>query len=256
MATGALAWDYPDAFKGALTNLDLTPVLTGSAYSSHAPASWWFHPVVIQEPVAAAYVNVYKSLNAAVPAATSQNSSGTYNYSYGHGISIFQRQDYGANSTNYTCIKTAMGGITAALTFSSGSQSFAMSWATDTTGGASTFSTTSGAGNWSSYLTGPKILGIPLGMALQKGEYWFAHQHSSTTAQTGSNVTIMSVSNLHIAPQVVTYGMLGSTVTLANGAPGDIGLGIASAVTTNASMPSTVVSASVANRWVQNLSAF
>jgi hypothetical protein len=253
------AWANPDVFKGNVAvRGEGLPYITGSAYSSHAPASWWFQPLNVPAPLVIANVYVYKSLNASVAQATSANSSGTEFYSYKHGISFFQRQDNGANSTNFSCIKTASGGLTAKMTYSSGSQSFAMSWLTDSTGGLGTFSTTSGAGNWSSYATGVKVFQIPAAITLSAGEYFVAHQHSSTAATTGSSVVLLSASNLHVAPQLQTYGVLGSSqASLAfRGGPAGYGLGIASAVTTNATMAASVVSATTQNFWVQNYSAF
>jgi hypothetical protein len=95
-------------------------------------------------------------------------------------------------------------------------------------------------------------------MALAAGEYFVAHQHSSTTATSNSNVTLMSFSNLHLAPQLLTYGILGASsasVPYLGGAAGH-GLGVASAVTTNATMAATVVSAATQQFWVHNYSAF
>jgi hypothetical protein len=107
-------------------------------------------------------------------------------------------------------------------------------------------------------VTGPKIFPVPLNAVLSVGEYFIAHQHSSTTGTTGSNVTLLSFSNLHVAPQVNSYGVLGSTqASLAfRGGPAGMGLGVASAVTTNATMAVSVISASVQQFWVQHFSAF
>ena len=256
--TTPTAWASPDAFKGPLVSrAEIFPYVTGTAYSSHAPANWYFNPFYLDAPLAVSNLYGYKSFNAVVPTATSANSSGTERWSYKHGISIFTRQDYGANSTNLSCVGTASGGLTAGMTYSSGSQSFAMSWVTDTTGGVGSFSTTSGAGNWSSYATGVKMFQIPFYTTLSAGEYFIAHQHSSTTATTGSNVTLMSVSNLHIAPLLQTAGVFGSTnASIATvGGPAGLGIGPASAVTTNATMAASVISAATANIWVHNFSA-
>jgi hypothetical protein len=258
------AWVTPDAFGapngvgGAVAlRAEVTPYITGSALSSHDVATWWFNPVNIDTPVAVANLCVYKSFNASVPQATSANSSGTERYSYQHGVSLFTRQDYGANSTNLSCIKTGSFGLTAGMTYSSGSQSYAMSWVTDTTGGLGTFSTTSGAGNWSRYATGQKVIKIPIATVLPVGEYFIAHKHGSTAATTGSSVVLLSVSNLHIVPQELWHGVLGSTnayIEYLYG-PNDIGFGAASAVTTNATMAGSVLT-HAAKLFVQYLSAF
>ena len=257
---GAMAVDSPDVFKGNVAkNHEGYPYVTGTAFSSHQPASWWMQPLVLDAPMAIANIYVYKSINAVIPGKTSQNSSGTYLYSYKHGVTLFSRQNNDASSTNLSAIKTGSGGFFAGLTVSSSSQSFSMGWVTDSTGGMSTISTTSaGAGNYSSSLTGNKIFPIPFVTALPVGEYFIAHQHSSTTAGTqSSNVTIMSFSNLHIAPQLLNYGVFGGTnATEASlGGPAGIGLGVASVMTTNATVAASVVSANVVQYWVMNFSA-
>lgn len=258
MAYGAQAVDNPDVFKGGVDQrVDPFPVVTGTAFSSHAPASAWFHPINLDQPLALSNIYVVKSMNAAVPGATNAASTGTEAFTYVHSVSIFRRQDYAANSSNFVFVASASAGLTATMNYSGtgvggASQTFGMSWLTDTTGGAGTFSTTSGAGNWSSYATGAKLFQIPFRTFLSQGEYFLAHQHSSTTGTTNSNVTLLSVSNLHIAPQLVTYGVLGSSQASLAGV--NLGLGIASAVTTNATMASSVISAGTANQWVQYFS--
>lgn len=257
MAYGAQAVDNPDVFRGnAVQRVDPFPVVTGSAFSSH-DTNAYFHPVNILAPLALANVYAVKSVNAVVPGATNAASTGSEGYTYAHSLSVFKRQDYAANSSNFVFVCSASGGLTASLNYAGtgaggASQTFGMSWLTDTTGGAGTFSTTSGAGNWSSYATGVKLLPIPLKTYLSVGEYFFAHQHSSTTATSNSNVTLMSVSNLHVAPQLVTYGVLGSSQ--ASVAFNGLGLGVASAVTTGATMPASVVSAATQVQWVHYLS--
>lgn len=256
MAYGARAVDYPDVFKATpLSRYEPYPLVTGSAYSSHAPASWFFHPVLLPNDLAVSWINVQKSLNAAVPAGTSLASTGSEGYSYTHGVSVFQRQNYDGASTNLSAIATASFGLTASMAYSSTSQQFGLSWVTDTTGGISNLTTTSNAGNWSSYATGPMNIAIPFVSILSHGEYWFAHAHSSTTATSNSNVTLLSVSNLHIAPQFVTFGVLGGSATIGSSGLNGLGAGVASAVTTSATMAGSVISNSVANLWVQNFSA-
>jgi hypothetical protein len=223
------------------------PILTGTAYSSHAPASWWFNRFVIPDPLAVSNINVVKSLNAAIPTDTLA-SSGKNAISYSHGVTIFSRQNYGAQSTNLTTVATASMGFTASISYTSISQSVAYSWVTNTAGGTTSFSTTSSNGNWSSYFTGPMIFPIPCVTTLVDGEYFIAHQQSTTTGTTGnSNFTLVSFSNLHIAPQVVNVGVLGSSGTQASMNPWGAGVGIASAVTTNNSMAMSVISGATVN---------
>jgi len=252
----ALVPTYPDAFRGAMQRFEPYPFITGSAYSSHAPANIYFSPFVLQDPLAVQYLNVFKSMNASVPGAQSQNSTGSAGYSYSHGVSLFRRVAWDTgNNTNFSFIGSASFGLSATLTYGSATQTFDMRWVTDTTGGTSGYATsgTQGSG-WSSYATGPKMIEIPWNTVLPAGEYFIAHQHSSTTNTSQSNITLLSFSNLHIAPQLITFGSLGGSSTYAwLGVSGE-GLGVASAVTTSDTMAASVVSASVVNLWVQQFS--
>jgi fibronectin-binding autotransporter adhesin len=238
----------------ALSVWEPFPLVTGSAFSSHTPGSWWVNRFVIGNNLTMSNFQVILSLNASVPAATSAASTGTAMYSYTRGLTLLKRQDYGANSTNLTTVATASFGLTAGLSYSSTSQSFVMSWVTNSTGGTSSYNTTSNAGGWSSFLTGPKMISIPCITSLGQGEYFLAHNHSSTTGTTNSNVTLMSVSALHIAPQLVTIGLLGGSSTLASFGINGIGNGIASAMTTNAAMPGSVISVGTNNMIYVNMS--
>lgn len=225
------------------------PILTGTAFSSHAPASFWFNKFTLFDPVAVSNINVVKSFNAAVPTDTLA-SSGINAFTYSHGITLFSRQNYGTGLTNLTAITAASGGLTASLSYTSISQSAYMSWVTNSTGGISTFSTTSSNAGWSNYFTGPMLFPIPFVTTLVDGEYFIAHAHSSTTGTTGnSNFTLLSVSNLHIAPQVVNVGVLGSSNTQASLNPFGAGVGIASAITTNNTMAMSVITGATRNDW-------
>ena len=250
--TGPAAYTNPDVFRGsAVRAYDPYPVTTGTGYSSHAPATTYFHRVVFPEPIYVQNVNVFKSMNAVVPQATSQNSSGSEGFSYVHYLNVFTRQDYAANSTNLSLLTSGSFGLTATLTYSSSSQTVGISWNTDAAGGTSAYTTTSADGNWSSFATGPKAVAIPIAQYFSIGEYWFAHAHSSTSGTSNSNVTLLSFSNLQVTPQVQTFGSLGGSITLTNlGMHGIVGP--ASAVTTNATMPGSVITASLASFWVQN----
>jgi hypothetical protein len=253
--SGVAAETAPDVFKGgALLRWDPYPILTGTAYSSHPPATTYFHNVVLQDAVQIANINVVKSMNASVPDATSAASTGSEGYSYQHGVTIFRRQDYGANFSNLTTVATGSFGLTASVGYSSTSQSLVLQWVTNTSGGASTFTFTSNNGGWSSFLTGPKFIAIPFAAYLSAGEYFIAHGHSSTSATSNSNVTLLSFSNLHMAPQLNTLGLLGGSVTNATAVAYGSGNGVASAVTTNATMPGSVVSGQTVNQWVHNFS--
>lgn len=250
--TGPTAQRNPDAFVGKVTlsAYEPYPIVSSTAYSSDAPASIQFIPWVQPNQVALKNLVFLVSMNAGVPAATSVSSTGSEGYSYGFTANIYSRQDYDANSTNLVTYATGSGGVSAAMNYSAtgagGSQTFAMSWVTDTTGGVGTFSTTSVAGNWSSYATGPKFLTIPFSPTyLSAGEYWLAVRHSSTTATSNSNVTLLSFSKLLQQWPAVTVGSLGSSATLASSGPDGMGAGVASAITTNTTMAGSVISASV-----------
>ena len=227
MTYGAQAWDNPDAFVGRATLNAYEPyqVLTGSQYSSIAPQSAavvrWNQPT----PVAVKNVMFQASLNAIAASATSANSSGSEGYTYGLSAFLYSRQDYSANSTNLAPVVSGLFRLNASLSYSSGSQTMGVSWVTDTTGGVANLTTTSGDAGWSVYLSGPKMLSMPFVTALPAGEYWMALQHSSTTATSNSNVTLMSVSQLQLVAQQasVSAGVLGASVT-ANSAFMDVGL--------------------------------
>jgi hypothetical protein len=223
-------------------------LLTGSAVSSHAPASWYFNRLEVKNPVTITGIHIPISINASVPGATSAASTGTARFTYSKGITIFRRIGYAdANSTNFTTVTTGSFGLTAGLSYSSTSQSFVYSWVTDTTGGTSSYNTTSSNGNWSSFITGIKAMVIPLNTSLSVGEYFVAHNHSSTTGTTQSNLTLLSISNLHIAPQSNSMGAFGSSGGIASRHVAGVGFGVASAVTTNNTMAISVVSSSVQN---------
>jgi hypothetical protein len=213
-------------------------------------------------PLAMSNINVVKSLSVAVPI-IGLASSGTQGYSYSHGVSIYSRQNYGAQSSNLTTVSTASFGLTASLSVTVSSISAAFSYVTNTTGGTTSFSTAvNGASfsSWSNYFSGPFVFGVPCVTTLQIGEYFFAHAHSSTAATVGNAIfagstVLLSVSNLHIAPQVVGPLMLpGESITQASLNPWGVGGGIASAVTTNNSMAGSVISGATQNNWYIALS--
>jgi hypothetical protein len=162
--TGPTAQNFPDAFVGKVTlsAYEPFPIVSSTVYSSDAPASIQFIPWVQPGPVGLRNIIFPVSMNAVVPTATSQASTGSEGYSYGFTANIYSRQDYGANSTNLVTYATGSGGLTASLGYSSTSQSFVIKWATDGSGGTSQFTTTSADGNWSSFATGPKFLSHPL----------------------------------------------------------------------------------------------
>jgi hypothetical protein len=223
------------------------PLVTGSAYSSHAPASWLFNRVVIDDPVVVSNVYVGKSVSMGVAAATSVASAGSQKFSYSHGFTVFTRQNFGAQSTNLTTVGTASFGLSGSLSYTSTSILMGYSWVTNSTGGTTSFSTTSSSSNLATYFSGAKLFPVPWVTTLLPGEYFFAHAHSSTTQTNNSNVTLMSFSNLHIAPQLQNFGVLGSSGTFSSLIQAGAGAGVASAITTNNTFPMSVVSGTAQN---------
>lgn len=240
------------------------PFITSSAWSSHDVTRIYFNPMRLVDPVAVSAINVFKSISLSMPAQTSQNSSGTFKWFYQHGVTLFTRQDYSNNSTNLSTFTTASLGITVGLTNSSSSQTAAISWVTDTTGGTTTFSTTSGSNAWSSIFQSNKIFQIPMVTTLPVGEYFIAQSHSSSrSVTTGTNTSannhtlVTSISNLQLVPPLsgftfgtVTVGTSFSTSHITAG----IGMGVATATTTNNTMPASVISNGTQNIWYVNFS--
>jgi hypothetical protein len=246
-ATGPTAQNFPDYFVGKsqpLSGWIPYEMISSTAYSSDAPASIQFIPWDQPYPAGVKNLVFQLSMNAAVPQATSAASTGSEGFSYGFTANIFSRQDYSANSTNLVTYTTASGGISASLGYSSTSQVFQLSWVTNSTGGTSSFSTTSADGGWSAFATGPKFFSVPVVTTLTAGEYWLAIQHSSTAATSNSALTFLSFSKLLQQWPVVTVGSLGGNATLAFSGPGGFAIGVASAITTSSTMAGSVVSAS------------
>jgi|SRR6185312_5548613 len=211
------AWLYPDFFVGKpmLSAYEPYPVLTASQFSSIPPASAAFIHWNQPAPVAVKNIIVQNTLNASVPQATSANSSGSEAFSYAYSAFIYSRSDYAANSTQLAPMVSGSLGVTGTISYSSGSQSFGLSWVTDTTGGTSAFTTTSGDGGWSAFASGVKQLSIPLVTTLPAGEYFIGFQHSSSTATSNSNVTLLSFSQLQVVGQQasISAGVLGANAT-------------------------------------------
>jgi hypothetical protein len=237
----------------ALSAWEPFPALVSLAFISRSVGTWYFQKMNLPRMLIVSNLVVHKSFNVTVPGATSQASSGSDKWSYSHGITIFSRQNYGASSTNFTTVTTASFGMTASLSYTSTAQSFAYSWVTNTTGGTTSFSTTSNSGNWSSYLTGGVQVSIPCVTTFTQGEYWIAHAHSQTTATANSNITLVSVSDLGTQPQAeFAVGVLGSSGMQQYLIAGGPFVGTATAVTTNNTMPATVVNANLqlTNFWM------
>lgn len=229
-STGSVIFSLP-----VLSAFEPNPLTSGSANSSHAPASWWFNKISLPAPVTVSNVFFINS----VTVSASSNASVTLSYS--KGLTIFKRQDFGANSTNLTTVTTASFGLTGIFQGGAGN-SMTIRWVTDTTGGTKTISTNGASNAFSSFFSGNKLFGMPMVTSLSEGEYFFAHKHSTTTSTVGANLSLLSMSQFYIAPQNITMGQLGSAGSRAMSHVWNDGEGVASAVTTTSTMPITVVS--------------
>ncbi len=89
---------------------------------------------------------------------------------------------------------------------------------------------------------------------LSVGEYFIAHAHSSTLASTGQIGSIFAASNLQFTQQVSTIGTISSSGSLVSSHFNGIGFGVASAITTNATMAASVISANTQQFWYINFS--
>src|SRR3972149_7755108 len=229
---------------GTLSRFDMIPYpeIAGGMVQSSQGTSWHFYPYVLPNPLSCSNVWIVKSVN--VGTGTSSNSSGRQSYSYSHGITIWSRQDYGASSSNLTTVTTASLGISMSRSHTSNNNSVSMAWITDTTGGTSSFSTTSAGNNWSSFFTGNRMFAIPLVTSFSAGEYFIAHRHSSPTATVNSNLTLMSFSHLQERGESnFTIRMPAVTLLSRSNPLAGMGLGAATAVTTTTTMAGTIVSA-------------
>lgn len=213
----ATADSNPDFFVGKpiLSAYEPYPAITGQQYSSVAPASAAVVRWVQPSPIYVKNLVLQNSLGAGVPGATSQASTGSEGFSYALSAFVYRRQDYAANSSNLTHVGSASFGYSASLGYSSTSQQFGMSWLTDSTGGTANVTITSSDANWSNYANGARVFSLPFGTTLPAGEYWACFQHSSTTATSNSNVTLVSMSQLQYPSQQpnASAGYMGQTTT-------------------------------------------
>lgn len=214
------------------------------APTSNGPASAVFFPLVLPVPVAMSQINMIGSWNAVAPGATSQASTGTAAVSYSHGLSIFTRNGYGANSSQMSFLTSASFGFSAGISYSSTSQSFVMSWLTDSTGGTSSYNTTSNGNGWTSHAAAGVIYGIPFVTTLPAGEYFFGFQHSTTTGTTQSNITLVSFSMQLVSHRIAGVHRLG-TASFSYYDREGVGCGLASAVTTNNTMAISVITTAI-----------
>ena len=234
---------------------------TASGFSSFQPASTWFAPFILQEPLAFKWVDVGKSFSVAFPAGTSSATTQTFLHGYTHYVSLFKRVDYGANSESLTYM--THGSFVATLSMTHNQTSIGMSqfWNTDTAGGTSSTNSTSNSTNLASYFSGVRHVRIPFpATTLTEGEYWLAQAHTSSRASTaGTATTIWSVSAFDLAvapsPALGVFGKSTGTTAFV-GADYPAFRGNASAITSNANMPASVISVTGGVFWYVNLCNF
>ena len=225
-----------------LLNEDFIGFNTGTVYSSHG-TQYFFSPLHMDSPLSIS--NVWMAKSMIVASGTSSNSSGRQSHSYVHSLYFFKRDNYGTGSTNLSYYTSASYGFSVSRSHTSNNNSITCNWVTNSTGGTSSWSTASAGINYTSYFSGLRFHAIPIVTSLSQGEWFIAHRHSSTTATSGSNVTLMSFNNLNLSLlSGVGYAvpLFGTNSTLSNPFHG-IGFGSATAITTNATMPATVISA-------------
>jgi hypothetical protein len=239
-------------------------ILTGTAYSSHPPATTYVQPMNLMEPIAFQKANVVKSISVGVPAGSSSNTQQTFLFNYKHEVRIYRRSDYGANSLSLSHLLSGSMGITFSFVHTSTSMVASMLYVTNSNGGTTSQSTTSNAtANLVAFFNGPRLVQIPFqATTLTDGEYFIFQGHSSTNASTAGTASVLyNVSNLHIAPQLFGASglqFLGST----NATSAHIGPqwpefhGAANAITTNAAMNYTAISNGTQNDWYINFANF
>ena len=233
VASNGLSLSVAAAAGVTLSRYEPVPFINVASTSIN-PASIYFYHVDLPQNVAFSNVFFMNSVALNQPGATSQNSTGTLRYTFTEGLTLFKRVDFGANSTNITTVCSGSFGFTVGHSYSSTSQSFAISWATDTAGGNSNFASTSSAfTGFSTCLQGSVAWGLPMITTLTAGEYFFANRWSSTTGTTNTNHTLIAQSRLGIAVSQDLARWIGNNNL---NALGGHGAGRASAITTNNTM--------------------
>jgi hypothetical protein len=214
----------------------------GSGASSHG-TQYFFSPLHMDSPISIS--NVWLGKFMSITSGSSSNSSGRQSYSYVHSLYLFKRDNFGTGSTNLSYYTSASYGFSGSRSHTSNNNSVTCAWVTDSTGGTSTWSTASAGLNFSSYFSGLRFFAVPLVTSLSQGEWFVAHRHSSTSGTVNSNATLFTINNLNWTFSTgVGYiiPLFGTNSTLSNPFHG-IGFGSASAITTNATMPATAISA-------------
>lgn len=239
-----------------------TPYSSGTAWSSHNPASTYFQYMSLPEPLNFNFAYVPKSVSFAVPAGTSSNTTQTFRHGYTHYFSLFSRKNTGASSNSLTYMTHGSLVVTHSFVHSSTSMRVSMSYNTNSTGGTTDQTVSSNAtANIAAYFSGGRMMKIPFpATTLQAGEYWIAQAHSTSQAATSAtNTTCMLYSNLHqvptAAPNLAWFGVTNATSSSLN-AFAVASRGVVSALTSNADFNGSVISGSAANNWYCVLAQF
>jgi hypothetical protein len=231
---------------------------TGSALSSHNPATTFWMSMSVPENLAVSRAWVHKSISMNMPAGTSSNIQQTFAYYYTHNVSLFKRKDYGASSRSMTYITHGSLIFSLRLYHTSTSMVWSLHYNTDSAGGTTSYSTTSNAtANLVGYFTGNRIMPIPMpATTLTPGEYFLAQAHQSAAASTGNTATLLiSVSNLHHVAQLMPAAAFFANGTQTNATSEHIGgfypsaMGVANAHTSNADMDMSAVSHRTLQHW-------
>lgn len=223
---------------------DLIGFNTGSVATSEGTQYIWM-PLHMDNAISISQVMMLKSMS--LLTLSSSNSSGRQSMSYALSMYIFRRSDFGANSASLTYHTSASGGLSVSRSHTSNQNSISIAWVTNSTGGTSSFSTTGTGSAWVTGLTGPRFFMVPLVTSLSQGEWFLARRHSSTTggAGYGSSSNPLSISAFAFTLQS-GLGMvmpIGSSNSNLSNPFHAIGFGSATAITTNAAMNATVISA-------------
>lgn len=153
---------------------------------------------------------------------TSGSASGSagqsYNYSYAATASHSTNFTYTARASATQTIQwgyigaiDTAGGITTSSSSASSSQTASATTTQTTT--ITTSTSISIAHTASSLLTGLKVLDIPMPMQLSDGPWWYAEIQSTSSASTGSNMTVATMSNMNLTTQTSAYWPFGHTTT-------------------------------------------
>ena len=192
-----------------LTQFMLNNWHSGSLANSLNAQSVYFNYFFIHDVLSFSGLQIVKSFSAAAPGATSEASTGTARFTMTDGVTLFTRVAADISSSQLSSYLTLSGGFTAGLSYSGTSQSFAMSWVTNSAGGTKSFGVTSSDSGWDRFITGRRSLFLPYAGTINSGEYFICFANKSTSATTQSNIAILSASYLCFSNQSLSFLPLG-----------------------------------------------